>query len=267
MTDIYFPVEKIPIEDILPGYDHPSGLSHAIIIKLPDNKRRIVQFCSELYHLLPNRDIVPIFETELSKYYQIETSVKMDRWARFYIDFLLKDKLINIQDGDPIFPRVRLANSYDGSVRFHYELGFFRLLCTNGMTVPVGDSVRKIVSMHTPKLGEETSFEKVFQLTSEFVAERLNISEIYVELQNQPVRDIHSRVEEIIDNTSFPIKLHEDVLSRVEQEVAALPGIKPNDWLVYGGFNYQLNHGDDFKAKEAKKNDIDLEVLDYLIKY
>jgi len=190
----------------------------------------------------------------------------MNRWARFFIDFVLKDKAVIMSPKDTVFPRIQLINSYDGSIRYHFMAGYYRLICSNGLMVPEGFT-KEISSMHTPKLGEETSFEKVMQMASEFLAETVEITEVYKELQDQLMTDWMMRIEEVVQETSFPVSLEEDVVERMEEELALAEGANPNDWLVYNAFNYQLNHNEELKAKQGKKDKVDQEVLEYLLKY
>lgn len=266
MTDIYFPVEKVLVEDIMPGYEHPSGINHAIVVTLPDGVKRVVQYCSALYYLVPNQSIIPAFEHEISRFFKVEKTIKMNRWARFFIDFVLKDKAVVMNSGDTVFPRIQLINSYDGSIRYHFMAGYYRLICSNGLMVPAG-FVKEISSMHTPKLGEETSFEKVMQMASEFLAETVEITEVYKELQDQLTPDWMMRIEEVVEETTFPVSLQEDVTDRMGTELELFTEVKPNDWLVYNAFNYQLNHNEELKAKQSKKDGMDQEVLGYLLKY
>jgi len=267
MDEIYLPVEKVPVEDItIPGLEHPSGLSHAIVVTKPDGVRRVVQYCSEIYYLVENSSIIPVFEKEISRFYQVEKKIRIDRWSRFFIDFILKDKLVSIQDKDPVFPRIRLINSYDGSIKYHFQMGFWRLICSNGLMVPAG-TIKEFKSMHTPKIGKETSFEEVLAMTSEFLAESNEAAEIYYELQDQPADDWMMRIEEVVEETAFPVSLQENVTERMGHELDLIPGAQPTDWLVYNAFNYQLNHNEDLKAKQSKKDGMDQEVLAYLLKY
>ena len=267
MTDIYFPVKKVPVGEInVSELEHPSGISHAIVVTKPDGVKRVVQYCSDLYYLVPNESIIPAFEAEISRFFKVEKKIKMDRWARFFVDFVLKDKAVIMSSKDTVFPRIQLINSYDGSIRYHFLMGYYRLICSNGLMVPAGFS-KQIASMHTPKLGKETSFEAVMQMTSEFLAETSDITEVYKELQDQFVTDWMLRVEEVVEETSFPVSLHEDVVDRMGSELEALPEAKPNDWLIYNAFNYQLNHNEELKAKQIKKDGMDQEVLGYLLKY
>jgi len=268
MTDIYFPVKKVAVEDIMPGYDHPSGINHAIVATLPDGEQRVLQYCSEIYELVPNQTIIPPFEEALSKHYKIEKEIRMDRYARFFIDFVIKEHGVDIGRGkvkDEIFPRITLINSYDGSIKYNFMAGFFRLICTNGMMVQEGE-IKQIKSMHTPKIGRETSYENIMEMVSEFLGVIEDTTEVYHELEDQEVSDWMMRIEEVTEATNFPATLQEDVMARMGLELDTA-GVLPTDWIVYNAFNYQLNHNTALKAKHNKKDAMDQEVLEYLIKY
>jgi len=266
MTDIYFPVEKVPVEDICgPDFEHPSGISHAVVVTKPDGIKRVVQYCSELYYLVPNDSIIPEFEKEMSRFFKIEKKIGMSRYARFFIDFILMEKAMAMAPKDLVFPRIRLINSYDGSMRYHFQAGFWREICSNGMMGLVWE--KGIKMMHTPKLGKETSFGAVMEMASEFLAESSEVLEVYKELQDTITGDWMDRIEEVTEETSFPVTLKEDVIERMGTELDLLGEGEPNDWLIYNAFNYQLNHNEGLKAKESKKDTMDQEVLQYLLKY
>ena len=117
------------------------------------------------------------------------------------------------------------------------------------------------------ELLEEISFEKVLQMASEFLAETADITEVYRELQDQEISDWMQRIEEVVEETTFPVSLQEDVTDRMGTELELFTEVKPNDWLIYNAFNYQLNHNGELKAKQGKKDKVDQEVLAYLLKY
>lgn len=265
MTDIYFPVRKVPVEEITPGFEHPPGINHAIVVTKPDGVERVVQYCSEIYSLVPNDSIIPLFQKEISKFFKVETKIKMSKWSQFFVDFIVQDKSLFVGKEDKIFPQIRIINSYDGSIKFNYQAGFHRLICENGLTIPHGQ-IRSIKSMHTPKIGNETSFEAVMEMLSEFMAEAGDIVELYDELNDQVVKNWMLRIEEVTEETAFPSSLMEIVTERMGTELDML-NVVPNDWLIYNAFNYQLNHNLDYKAKQNKKDSVDQEVLEYLLKY
>lgn len=266
LSEIYFPVEKISNPSLQDGVELPSGLQFAVQVTKPSGEKRIVNYCSEIYHLVPNQEIIPLFLDQLSRYYKVDVKVRFNEWARFFVDLVIKDKSIDMGRGDNIFPKIRLINSYDGSYRYQYVAGIWRQICSNGMGIWEQKGTR-IHKMHTPAIGEEVSFEKVMEMTSTFLAEIGEHTEVYRELSDTEIKYPESRIEEVIEETSFPSSLQEDVLYRLEEERNQLRMERITDWLVYNAFNYQLNHNEDLKAKENKKEKMDQEVLNYLLTY
>ena len=265
LDPLYAPVEKIRMGDLLPEYDHLSGLLYATIVTLPTGEKRIVNYCSEDYHLVKNHDVIPPLVDEVSRFYNIDTMVKIYGYTRFYVDLIIKNKALEMTKTDKVYARIRVANSYDGSKKYNFSMSFWRQICKNGLMGFVNwDSVTK---MHTPGIGEYTDFSKVMEMSSLFLAEMDGHFERYRELQYQSVANPLLRIEEVTEETEFPNSLMEDVVARLQQELTINQVSEANDWLVYNAFNYQLNHNEDYKAKEERKAKIDNQVFQYLMDY
>jgi hypothetical protein len=265
LNALYQPVEKVLMEELLPEFQHLSGQKHAMVLTLPNGKKEIVNYCSDDYYLVQNKDIIPAFIEEISKFFKVETSIKVRNDTRFYVDFHLKQKEFTMFKGDIIYPAIRYVNSIDGSVKYHWEMLFWRQICSNGLKGFVNwDSVK---NMHTPGLENITDFTKVMEMTSLFLAEADEHFENYRFLQSQNVKKPALRIEEVLDETDFPKSLEEDVLYRLETESQQLGISQITDWLVYNAFNYQLNHAEEYKAREEKKAKIDAQVFQYLLNY
>lgn len=268
LSSIYLPVEKVPSGTISPGYEFPTGINNAIVVNLPDGTKKVVNYVSDIYHLVKNQDVIPPFLQEIQKFWKVETLVRHVGYSQFFVDFILKndDLKIKILKDDLIFPRIRLGNSYDSKVKYNFAIGFLRQICGNGMTVPYGPEF-KIKKLHTPSLSDLTSFEAVMEMTSNFLKTTDTISEVYYELANHKVKSVETRIDDVFDETGFPASLREDVLERAKIEMSQLKLTQANDWLVYNAFNYQLNHSEDVNIKEIKKEQIDLDVLSFLNDY
>lgn len=267
LDEIFMPVEKVDCRDILPDYNFPNSLSHAVVVHT-NSGPRIVNYCSELYQLTPNKDIFDKVNKEITKYFDVDINHSMRDFSKFKINFLLKQKPLFFNKKDTIFPTFTLTNSYDSSRKFSAMMGFQRLICTNGMMAPVNHEMsNEIKLVHTPKLGEWLDMDEIMPMISQFMANSGELFNQYEELAYQGVNNLETRVESVIEDTQFPVNLIEDVLYRIEQERLALSMKDYNDWLVYCGFNYQLNHNLDFKAKDQKKEEIDMQVFNYLDKY
>ena len=83
-------------------------------------------------------------------------------------------------------------------------------------------------------------------------------------LAGQIPGNVEELITEVIENTKFPTRQGESVLERINEEHSQLGG-SMNRWLVYNGFNYQLNHNTDIGTADHKKDRIDEQVLDYLL--
>lgn len=266
LKDLYVPVEVLPNPDIEMGIEVPSGMKNVVRVTKPDGTKRTVNYCSDIYHLVKNEDIIPKFQETISKYYDVEASCRIRDWSKFFVDFIIKDKSVSIIKSDALQTRIRMINSYDGSAKYQFYVSFWRQVCSNGM-MGWADSGHRVKKMHTPAIGKEVEFSKIMEMTSLFIADMADNSELYKELADHELSRPYDRIEEVLEETSFPSSLAEDVVQRFEIEKDIL-GVKlPNDWLVYNAFNYQLNHNEDVQTKEQKRDKIDVEVLDYLINY
>lgn len=265
IKSIFFPVEKVSMADIMPGYQYPSDSSHAIRVIKPDGSKAIVNFCSEDYQLVRNEDVVTPFITEMQKFWEIDTQVKQNGWSQFFVDVILKSQAHKVIKVGEIFPKVRMINSYDGRIRYHFDMGFWRKVCSNGLTVPLDGGV-SIKKLHTPGITQVTEFSAVLQMVTEFIKKADDLVELYKELTDQVLRSPIDRVKEVIEETKFPSSLEEDVMKRLEYE-ANLMATPINDWMVYNAFNYQLNHSEEVKTKEIKRMEVDEQVINYLLNY
>lgn len=265
LSNLYLPVEKVYMEEVLPGYKHRSGLLYATVITLPSGEKEIVNYCSEDYHLARNEEIIPPFIQEVSRFYDVDVRSKIRGNTQFYVDVVLKNKELSMGTLDKVNPTIKVINSYDGSIKYHFQMGFWRKICANGLMGFVNwDSIKK---MHTPGLENLTDFSKVMEMASLFLAECDEHFERYRELQGQTVKNPLLRIEEISEETDFPTSLIENVVERLEEERKLLNIEVVNDWLVYNAFNYQLNHAEEYKAKEERKAKIDNQVFKYLLDY
>ena len=263
MAPIFMPVTKVKADTLLSGYLFNSDNDHFIQVETPKGKR-MVNNCSEDYTVISNREIMVPFVDELLKTYTgMDVQVKQRKDAQFYVDFHLPGKQFKVVKKDDIIPRMRIQNSYNGRVKYAIELGFLRLVCTNGMTVPAGFH-GKIKMMHTPGAGEGLALKKSMEMLDTFIKSAPEIMAPYLKLSEQPVSNIEERIAEIIENTKFPKRQAEEVLARVNHEMALLKQ-PATDWLIYNGFNYQLNHNEAINTMEHKKDKIDESILLHLL--
>lgn len=263
--EIYFPVSKQPLKDLIPGYATQTKYSHAIVGEL-ETGPKILNFCSSKYELVPNEKIVRPFLDIITDKWETDIQISHSHNSRFYVDVILKKEGLSVGSNkkldDTIFPKLRLCNSYDGSMKFQFNLGFYRLVCTNGMVAPVGDTTQ-IKMLHTPSIETLTNEAFLTELVGTFSENAELVTESYQSLAHSKISDIQQRVQEVLNNTKFPKRQEEAVIDRANIERES--GIQSTDWLIYNAFNYQLNHNDVFEDMAIdKKTKIDHQVLNYL---
>ena len=128
-------VKKVKGSDIMKGFKFPTGIDHAVI----DEHKNILNYCTENYSLVENKKIfLPIEEKLRAGKVDYIRQVKIVTESQFYVTYLLKSK--NTKKLGELYPRLTIINSYDGKVKFRHEFGWFRLVCTNGLTRPHGET-------------------------------------------------------------------------------------------------------------------------------
>lgn len=265
LKQIYFDAELQPVEQWMPGFEFDKDITHCVVVKPREGVHRVVNFCSADYNLQTNQSIVDPFLQEMGKYYEVKTHVKMKGFSQFFIDLIILNKPSVVHKGDTFNPMVRIVNSYDGKLKYQFQLLVYRMVCSNGLTVPETHKSYKL--MHTPGLSDVTNYDHILKDVSEFIADMGQVTEKFQELLGQPVKSLESRIDAVIEDTNFPSTYKEEVMMIAERELVSLEGQKPNDWVVYNAFNNILNHSTDLKAKESKKEELDREVFEYLYRY
>lgn len=262
----FYKVEKVPASSLFPGLITNSYNSHEIIIHTPEGIKR-VNTCSERYTLLTNEEILSPLMEELEKNYpghiKLISSIYQDAIFNFKIS--IESNPINLGKKhalDTIFPSIAIDNSYNGKKKLSYLFSIMRLVCTNGMMIPV-ELFPGAVFMHTPEEGELAT-DTVMGLFADFMDNLDKYIEPFEDLRATPVFNIHHRVDQVIEATKFPTSLRDDVIERIAYEQQQL-NLPTTQWLVYNGFNYLLNHSKDIEMAPYKRQKIDSEVQLFLL--
>lgn len=266
LKHLLLPVEKVKSEDLFPGYSFTPQQAYTVVVK-EGKKKTIVNHCSKQYHLVPNSEIIkPLASIFADKDIEIVGNKRFE--SRFSFDVLFKDQAFEMDKNDNIIPRLRINNSYDGRVKYSFLLGFYRMICSNGLVIPAEGFEEHNVELkmrHTPSLGEYVEEALIKEMISDFLVGIKDFSKPYKELKKKKIKSLEETVEAVIENTRFPSRRGEDVVERVLQEKKRTRKTELDSWLVYNGFNYQLNHSEDIKMDEHKKERVDQQVLTYLI--
>jgi hypothetical protein len=159
--ELYKEVEKVSLSDLMPKHNFPPGFECAIV----DENKNILNFCSKKYNLVPNKSLfVPIEKTLESIGIDFSKRVNIINGSKFYVDYILKEKNQSKKVGD-VFPKISVVNSYDGTIKFRKEFGYYKLVCENGLTTPTGIHSKRIAKHYK---GSENEIDELNDFISEF---------------------------------------------------------------------------------------------------
>lgn len=255
--DLCFEVTKAPTSEVL-NVACMSDNCYSIIGH-PNGHRTLINTVSDRYRLTPVSEHLEQIESAISECFgsAYTAKFKMVNFSKFYVDYILNEKLTFRVDD--LQPRLRFQHSYNGKLKTSVEIGIYRVICENGATTL--ERLESAISFKNT-IGNYNSL-KSFVCNS---LERLNKSntlKVYEVLADRAVPDFASRILEVANVSKFPKKQIELVTEKLAHE-SELLNVKPNDWLIYNAFNYQLNHNEEIQAHDEFKFSIDNRILQYM---
>lgn len=278
LNDILFPVEKTQVTEFDCNSDYAFD-----VFAYPNGEKLRVNSCSDRYELIPNSEIFPnIRQVLLENGIEFSENYQMIDNARFYANYTIEDQRFAYQiegsNGDLIKPMLKVQHSYNGLTKYHISFGYFRLVCSNGLVIPVNEMQEYNLSIsgkHTKAIKE--SFAQLDEKLKYFVnnAEQITtaITARYNSLSGKVIENPKDRLTEVLaqinqnprelkDGTiSFPA--FDFAISVIETESELYGGVV-NDWLIYNGVN-RFIFDDKFKATPEARTDKDSKVLEYIL--
>jgi len=164
--------------------------------------------------------------------------------ARMYAQFESdKEYMVgNLETGQPdnIKLRLTLTNSYDGSLKYGFIIGAYRLVCKNGLRT--GKDIFAVRQKHTAGLDISTIMRSARKAVRHF-------NETTMPLWNK-MRNTEVLVAEVLG------KVEETLPDRLFKEVSEKFATKKNStlWDVYNGFTEALTHNEKYN-KSFDRND------------
>lgn len=254
-----------------------------VVVGTIDGQEWDLNYCSDVYTLIPNADVFPNVERILNEKnigYSVEYRV-IDN-VRFYADYNITDTNLGYRiegTNDVIQPLIRVQHSYNGLTKYQIKFGYFRLICTNGLTIPVEEMKEFnlcITGKHTESI--KHSFLELEKMIVKFGDEAHTITNAitskYQKLANKKVIDTKKRVIEILEGTQIAMidnskfNTLNDITARIIEEINN-PQLgyngQCNDWLIYNGINQYLNDDNLNVATPEARQDKDVRVLEFML--
>jgi len=277
LNDLNFPVE-------LRNNPLPCNKEYSKqVIGVIDGEDFFLNACSNIYELVKNQDIFPEIERVLNSN-NIGFSVEYSHTnnVRFYANYRITDKryAYNMKGtSDFIEPMLRVQHSYNGLTKYKIVFGYFRLVCSNGMIIPV----REMNEYNLCLSGKHTSsilgsIEQLDKILKRFAVDAKQITTAIVAkyelLGGRMVANVRDRLIEVlaatkitaVENNKF--NTLNDITRRIMEEAndqsLGYNG-KVTDFLLYNGINQYLNDDTINIAAPEKRMEIDSKVFEYMV--
>jgi hypothetical protein len=273
VSEILFPVETRQEE-----MDCNSELSHKIV-GIINGKEKLLNQCSPIYQLIPNSEIfLPILQKLDNRKIRYTVTYYHIGNVRFYADIQITDSRYTYKmkgTNDEIYPVLKVQHSYNGKTNYRVIFGYYRVICTNGLTIPVAEMKEFnlcVVSKHTETVKVRIAkFEAMlirFMDGSEIIKKK--VTNKYEMLGGRIVTNVEDRVKEVLKANKISIVDNKkvDTLSyineRLDTETEKLGG-NVTDWLIYNAINRYLNDSSVNIAIPEVRMEKDSKVLEYML--
>jgi len=242
LVDLLFPVEKVLISEKFPAISSISSTEYGIFATV-DGNEMLLNTCSKTYELVQNSMIFLVIEKILNDAnIGFDVTYGMYDFSRFYADYTIKTGGISVgSKKDLIFPVLRVEHSYNGLWKYKMTFGYFRMICSNGLVVPVEGKEEQnfsIVGKHTKSILQ--SLDTLLEKIKFFTKNNKQYSERFQVVSERWFPKWQDRVEAVIEATGVGKRGFDQITARIKQEAKELTGGKVNDWLIYNGINYHI---------------------------
>lgn len=272
VMDIIFPVAKLESQ-----YDSNTENEFDIVVYPADKPKGYkVASVADRYNLVDNQIFADLRKKLVSLNVEFEENYEMSDYSVFVGNIVLKKMNgknlgFSVGENDLVYPKIILRKSYNSRIKYAFMFGFFRLICKNGLTIPVPEMKHfnfNYIGKHTAKLSE--SISKLELKINEYIdfAENKNIGERFNAMtKNTYIANYGERVEAVMTANKIALGIGNKnlniVLNTIEMEAKILNS-PVNDWLIYNGIN-SLIYKHNVKTDEVREV-MDREVLNYILK-
>jgi hypothetical protein len=234
--------------------------------------------CSDVYKLVKNADVFPNIEKVLeSNDIEFEVEYKHIKHVRFYADYKITDKEFAYSvngTNDVIMPMLRVQHSYNGLTKYRIMFGYFRMICTNGLTIPVAEMNEfnlVIIGKHTEQIVHSFAELDVMLVNFGLNAKTITkaITDKYEILARKTVTNTEARVREVLEAVKIAVVENNKfntinyILARIDAESMTL-GCTVNDWLVYNAINAYIFDERNVSVPE-KRMELDSKMFEYIL--
>lgn len=264
---LYAPVKKVQLDSVFPGKTFPKANDHAIV----DQHGNFLSFCSSSYNLRDNSTLYkPVEDLMRENKIPFDRKINIVEGTKFYVDYIIRDRVKSLTVND-ILPKFSIWNSYDGTLKTTMKFGFYRVVCSNGLTRPHGNTFN-ISKKHRKAVAAEDGLDlslvnntHILDSVKVFLSDVKDDMEVY-ERMNQVQADV-KKILSVADKLKFSKNILDKAVERFALETStnsSLTYVNENGELVkhdgspatlytvYNALNYAIYNSNPKELPEAK---------------
>lgn len=222
------------------------------------NSTKIISSVSDKYVAIDTLEVIELLNEQGFVPYKWTKSDKI--FSKHSIDFKKNDNtFFEVTKGDIIKPTVHLSNSNDKSMAFSLNIGFNRLVCSNGLKT--FDAINEVKSKHIGEKAEDIvlSFFNNFHTIVNSRLELIGTMDEIILTEEQKSELILKGLEYRYSNN--PTRFQEIIKSKDLKKIITSIGTSNNSfdrgntlWKVFNTTQENLTHGNySFNNKKARK--------------
>jgi hypothetical protein len=257
LKTIFFPVEKVPSASIMqnPDMEFNSDNAYAIVatwpaelkpasnVPLPKQRQKTLNFCSDVYQLILNQDVLePLIPVLEQKFKSLEIIVSNDKDAQFGVRVSPAPESLQKMT-EVIVPLVTFTNSYDGKLLAQATGGMVRYLVDDKGNVfqTFSTYLKGLSFVYKFKHNNEGIYTmlELSEKIDQYLAEFHKVTDLIEGMKQITVKTagLEKFLRKMADGTIFPLKELEETIERIHYE-SMLLDVEPNLWTVYNAMNY-----------------------------
>lgn len=277
LKDILFDVELI---------DNPVKTNSEyskIVVGHKRDETMHLNYCSPRYELVKNADIFPNIENVLNMNgIAYKAHYSHINYVRFYADINIIDKRFRYDvngKGDYVYPKLMIQHSYNGLTKYSINFGYFRVVCSNGLVIPIKEMEKfnlSIQGKHTESILKSVSkLNEVLHYFTENAEQITNsIVSNFDALGGRMVANVEERIAEVLNGAKINI-VENKKMNTVQRILDVIESEKNNpemayngainDWLIYNGINQYIHRNSESIEAPEKKYEKDSRVLEFML--
>ena len=272
VADICFPVSKTPLSEL--GFGSISSTEFGIVADI-SGRQTLLNTCSDRYELISNDQIFGTIELLLhSAGIDFTVEYSMHDYSVFKATYLLDNVFVTLPNGDKIYLKFEVTHSYNGLAQYMMVLGYFRMVCSNGLVLPLEgheSDAFYIKGKHTEKILE--SVKNLLETLNRFIDRKDSYADRYRLMADRPVIKWQEKIVTVMKATGIHagkkdvnvLAIHEKMNMELNDRLGTGNKVHANDWLIYNAINEGYIYNDQINSiKPHLRIEKDAKVIQWL---